>query len=391
MWTIWNGEPMKKEEIRELEQIAEAFAPSVEQIADGLYDHPEIKYEEFFAYKTYTDYLKRQGMTVTEHAADIATAFVASYKQGEKGPCIALLAEYDALPNLGHGCGHNLLGAASLLAFETTVRYMKEKNIPGEIRLYGCPAEEGGAGKSRMVKAGVFAGVREALTWHPADYNAITSGSSLANCQILFTFHGKSAHAAIAPHLGRSALDACELMNVGANYLREHVLMTETTVEYWEVSRVEELRPCHRLEKLLYENMCQATPISYTEEERLQAAEIAKQNPYNTLEDLLPKCDRYPDGEAMKATLTAHMQDVIYDFVLPYMPDDAPHYYSTDVGDVSGICDTAQFAGCTWAANTMEHTKAVVAQGKSSIAHKGLRFAAGVLAATAVDCLRRTE
>ena len=84
MWTIWNGEPMKKEEIRELEQIAEAFAPSVEQIADGLYDHPEIKYEEFFAYKTYTDYLKRQGMTVTEHAADIATAFVASYKQGGK-------------------------------------------------------------------------------------------------------------------------------------------------------------------------------------------------------------------------------------------------------------------------------------------------------------------
>lgn len=445
MWTIWNGEPMKREEIRELEQIAEAFAPSVEQIADGLYDHPEIKYEEFFAYKTYTDYLKRQGMTVTEHAADIATAFVASYKQGEKGPCIALLAEYDALPNLGHGCGHNLLGAASLLAFETTVRYMKEKNIPGEIRLYGCPAEEGGAGKSRMVKAGVFAGVREALTWHPADYNAITSGSSLANCQILFTFHGKSAHAAIAPHLGRSALDACELMNVGANYLREHVLqdtrihyayqdaggkspntvpeeasilyqirapkssyvdevssrivniakgaalMTETTVEYREVSRVEELRPCHRLEKLLYENMCQATPISYTEEERLQAAEIAKQNPYNTLEDLLVKCDRYPDGGAMKAMLTAHMQDVIYDFVLPYMPDDAPHYYSTDVGDVSGICDTAQFAGCTWAANTMEHTKAVVAQGKSSIAHKGLRFAAGVLAATAVDCLRRTE
>lgn len=167
--------------------------------------------------------------------------------------------------------------------------------------------------------------------------------------------------------------------------------MTETTVEYREVSRVEELRPCHRLEKLLYENMCQATPISYTEKERLQAAEIAKQNPYNTLEDLLPKCDRYPDGEAMKAMLTAHMQDVIYDFVLPYMPDDAPHYYSTDVGDVSGICDTAQFAGCTWAANTMEHTKAVVAQGKSSIAHKGLRFAAGVLAATAVDCLRRTE
>lgn len=392
---------MKKEEIRELEQIVAEAAPFSERIADGLYDHPEVKYEEFFAYKTYTDYLKRQGMSVAEHAADIATAFVASYKQGENGPCIALLAEYDALPGLGHGCGHNLLGAASLLAFETTVRYMKEKNIPGEIRLYGCPAEEGGA--------------------------------------------GKSAHAAIAPHLGRSALDACELMNVGANYLREHVLqdtrihyayqdaggkspntvpeeaavlyqirapkssyvdevsnriiniakgaalMTETTVEYREVSRVEELRPCHRLEKLLYENMCQATPIAYTEEEHRQAAETCRQNPYNTLEELLTKCDRYPDGEAMKATLTAHMQDVIYNFVLPYMPDDAPHYYSTDVGDVSGICDTAQFAGCTWAANTMEHTKAVVAQGKSSIAHKGVRFAAGVLAATAVDCLRRTE
>lgn len=432
---------MKKTEIEKIEKIITEYQNEIYGLADDIYEHPEIRYQEYYAYERYIEYLKSLPVDVEEHAAGIDTAFVARYRQGEGGNCVAFLAEYDALEKMGHGCGHNLLGAASLMAFLVTIRYMKYKKIQGEIRLYGCPAEEGGAGKARMVKEGAFQGINKVLTWHPADYNAITSGSSLANRQLLFRFHGKSAHASIAPHLGRSALDACELMNVGVNYLREHVLpatrihyayqnaggkspnivpeeaeilyqirapkstyvdevcrrvldiaqgaalMTGTEVVNQEISRVEELRPCHELERLLYENMKRTTPVVYTDQERTWAECIARENISCTLDDLIERCDNYVDGTQMKKILSSHKGDSIYDFVVPYMPDDEPHAYSSDVGDVSGVCDTAQFAACTWAANTMEHTNAVVRQGKSSIAHKGMSFAASVLAATAIDCL----
>lgn len=432
---------MKKTEIEKIEKIITEYQKAIYCLADDIYEHPETKYQEYYAYERYIGYLKSLPVDVEERTACIDTAFVASFRQGEAGDCVAFLAEYDALEKMGHGCGHNLLGAASLMAFLASIQYMKNKGIQGEIRLYGCPAEEGGAGKAKMVKAGAFQGVNKVLTWHPADYNAITSGSSLANRQILFQFHGKSAHASIAPHLGRSALDACELMNVGVNYLREHVLpdtrihyayqntggkspnivpeeaeilyqirapkstyvdevcqrvldiaqgaalMTGTEVVNRDISRVEELRPCHELEKLLYENMKMTTPVVYTNQERAWAESIVKENGFCTLDDLIERCDNYTDSTQMKEMLSSHIGDPIYNFVVPYMPDDAPHSYSSDVGNVSGVCDTAQFAACTWAANTMEHTNAVVKQGKSTIAHKGISFAATVLAATAIDCI----
>lgn len=421
---------------------AEDYSDAIFTLSDNIFDHPEIKYQEYYAYKTLTDFIKKDSeVTLIDHVANIDTAFVASYIHKEKGKqCIAFLAEYDALANLGHGCGHNLLGCGSLLAFFITKEYMKKHNIRGEIRLYGCPAEEGGAGKSRMVKAGVFDGVQKALTWHPADYNAVTSGTSLANCQMLFTFYGKSAHAAIAPQNGRSALDACELMNVGSNYLREHIpqevrihyayqnaggtspnivpekasvlyqvrapkaalvnsildrvkkiaqgaaLMTETKVECQEISAVEEIRPCHVLEKMLYNNMKKVPLPTFSPKEIEYARVVSQDNEENTLDEVIKRCKNYPDGNTMKEIIEPHYHDCLYDFIIPYMPSEEVHNYSSDVGDVSGVCETAQFAGMTWVANTYEHTQNVVRQGKSSIAHKGILYSASVLAATALDC-----
>jgi aminobenzoyl-glutamate utilization protein B len=152
---------------------------------------------------------------------------------------VAILGEYDALPGLsqeagvaeprplpgngnGHGCGHNLLGAGAMLAATALKDYPAAKGIPGRVRYYGCPAEEGGSAKGLLVRAGAFDDVDAAVSWHPASFAGVTEARALANQEILFTFHGRASHAAAAPELGRSALDAVELMNVGVNYLREH-------------------------------------------------------------------------------------------------------------------------------------------------------------------------
>ena len=161
---------------------------------------------------------------------------------------LRFLGEYDALSNLsqqggstelnpitvggnGHGCGHNLLGTGSLAAAVALKELMEQEGIAGTVKYYGCPAEEGGSGKTYMARAGVFNDVDVAFCWHPWTSNLILPAKSLANIQAYFRFKGKSAHAAAQPHLGRSALDAVELMNVGVNYLREHIIQ-EARVHY---------------------------------------------------------------------------------------------------------------------------------------------------------------
>src|SRR5690606_32472062 len=134
------------------------------------------------------------------------------------------LAEYKPLSKngSGHGCGHNLLGTGALAAAVAVKEYLKEHGLPGTVRYYGCPAEESGDGKTYMVREGLFDDVDFALTWHPMSVNAVSLMNALATYQVYFRFKGRASHAAASPHLGRSALDAVELMNVGVNYLREH-------------------------------------------------------------------------------------------------------------------------------------------------------------------------
>jgi aminobenzoyl-glutamate utilization protein B len=209
-------------------------------VADRIWELAETRWEEHESMATQIESIGNEGFRVTTGIAGIPTAFVA--EAGTEGPVIAILGEYDALAGLsqedgvaeplqaagnttgnGHGCGHNLLGTAGLMAAVAVKDYLAANGLPGRVRYYGCPAEEGGSAKTFMVRAGVFNDVDAALCWHPGSYNALMAGDTLANIQVYFRFKGRASHAAAAPHLGRSALDAVGLMSAGVNYMREHM------------------------------------------------------------------------------------------------------------------------------------------------------------------------
>src|SRR6185369_1692020 len=219
-------------------ELVDARKDAYEALSDRVWEMPEICYTEYRSVAEHRAMLEAEGFRITENLAGIPTAVMG--EAGEGGPVIAVLGEYDALPGLsqvaglaepkelvpgghGHGCGHNMLGAAALLAAAAVKTYLAQQGIKGRVRYYGCPAEEGGAAKVFMVRAGHFDDVDIAITWHPAAINRVDDAMSLANTRLDFTFKGRASHAAAAPHLGRSALDAVELMNVGVNYMREHM------------------------------------------------------------------------------------------------------------------------------------------------------------------------
>ena len=219
-------------------QLVDARRDAYEALSDRVWETPEIAYTEIRSVAEHRAMLEAEGFRITNDVAGIPTAV--SGEAGEDGPVIAILGEYDALPGLsqvagiaeprplapgghGHGCGHNMLGAAALLAAAAVKSYLAERGLSGRVRYYGCPAEEGGAAKVFMVRAGLFDDVDIAITWHPAAINRVDDAVSLANTRLDFAFKGRASHAAAAPHLGRSALDAVELMNVGVNYMREHM------------------------------------------------------------------------------------------------------------------------------------------------------------------------
>src|SRR6201996_6461540 len=208
------------------------------ELSDRVWAMPEVCYTEARSSAEHLAELRHQGLRITENVAGIPTALMGEW--GEGGPVIAILGEYDALPGLsqeagvaehrpveanghGHGCGHNLLGSAALLAATAVKDYLAANGIKGRVRYYGCPAEEGGAAKGFMVRSGAFSDVDVAISWHPSSFAGVNPAASLANTRIDFSFHGRASHAAASPHLGRSALDAVELMSVGVNYMREHM------------------------------------------------------------------------------------------------------------------------------------------------------------------------
>ncbi|MGL5736421.1 MAG: amidohydrolase, partial [Beijerinckiaceae bacterium] len=197
-------------------------------LSDRVWGMPEVCYTEERSCAEHKAELAHHGFRITENVADIPTAVIG--EAGEGGPVIAILGEYDALPGLsqeagvaehrpievgghGHGCGHNLLGSAAMLAATAVKNWLAEHKSPGRVRYYGCPAEEGGAAKAFMVRAGAFDDADIAISWHPSSFWEVTPPLSLANTRADFVFTGRAAHAAASPHLGRSALDAVELMN----------------------------------------------------------------------------------------------------------------------------------------------------------------------------------
>ncbi len=207
-------------------------------LSDRIWEFAEVGLQEHRSARAQEDFLRERGFEIESGVADMPTAFVAARGSGK--PVIAFLGEFDALPGTsqkkqpapdplkkdapGHACGHNLLGVGALGAAVALAEALEKEGIEGEVRYYGCPAEETLVGKVFMVKAGLFEDVDAAITWHPAAVNAVRMDSTSAMNSFKVTFFGVSSHAAGAPELGRSALDAVELMNVGANYLREHVI-----------------------------------------------------------------------------------------------------------------------------------------------------------------------
>src|SRR4051812_32805314 len=232
---------MSAKNASEIWELVDAKREAFFALSDRIWEMPELNYEEYRSCAEHTTMLEQQGFRVTRAVAEIPTAVMG--EAGEGGPVIAILGEYDALPGLsqkagiaeqrplveggkGHGCGHNLLGTGTLMAATALKDYLEAHGLKGRVRYYGCPAEEGGSAKGFMVRAGVFNDVDIAISWHPAPFAGVNNPISLACNEINFHFHGRASHAAASPHLGRSALDAVELMNVGVNYMREHMPST---------------------------------------------------------------------------------------------------------------------------------------------------------------------
>ncbi|MFX1508624.1 MAG: amidohydrolase, partial [Promethearchaeota archaeon] len=323
-------------------------------ISDKIWDFAELGLFEEKSSNLLAETLKKAGFTIKTGVADMPTAFVASY--GTEGPIVALLGEYDALPGLsqaaepvkkpinegapGHGCGHNLFGVACLAACLAVKEAIDSGEVTGTIRFYGTPAEENADGKGWMIEAGVFEDVDITLTWHPWDLNAVIATNFQAMYNVVFQFKGQTAHAAGDPFNGRSALDAVELMNVGCNYLREHMisdarihyvitkggqapnivpddaevwyyvrapnlkevkalykrvlkvaegaaLMTETDFEVFLLGGSANLLPNETLEELLHEKMEVVGPPLYSEEDFNFARELKKSFPEDYFDNYL--------------------------------------------------------------------------------------------------------
>ncbi len=426
-------------------------------LSDEIFDHPEIGYDEHYAARAQMDYLRAQGFEITWPLAKIRTAFSARYGSGK--PVIGLLGEFDALSGLsqepgvytkkpvvtdglGHGCGHNLLGCASLAAAVAVKNYLENGRHAGTVIYYACPAEENGSGKAFMARDGVFDELDCALTWHPGDTNAVSTASSLANILVDYDFEGIAAHAAGAPHLGRSALDAVTLMNTGVQFLREHIipearihyavlnaggvspnvvqsstcvrymirapkisdvleiydrvndiargaaLMTGTKEKHRFIKACSDIQPNLTLAELLEKNM-KAVPLPEITKEDLDMAAALRKTYQTCGHSMRTYQARLSGAEAKK--LDKHLDDPICTMVMPLLDREDPMPGSSDVGDVSQVCPTAQFTAATEVLDTPGHSWQLTAQGKSHLAHEAELYAAKVLAASVLDLLNSPD
>lgn len=428
------------------------------EAADQIWGTPETRFRTTESVKPFLEILEREGFSVETGVANMAHSFVATYGSGH--PVIGILAEYDALGNLsqvadlgeqkaevtggnGHGCGHNLLGTGALAGAVGIKDLMEEEQLTGTIKLFGCPAEESGYGKAFMARDGIFDCLDVALAWHPMDNSAAWGLSSLAVYQIYYNFKGISAHAAAAPEQGRSALDAAELMNIGVQFLREHIidegrihyafmdvggesanvvqptaslyyfirapkleqaeaiykrvnkiaegaaLMTETDLEIVFDSACANYLPNQAMTTAMYENLKKYGNLQLTAEDQAYS-----QRYFDSLDDatkagLVARARQF-FPTATEEEITRLATSPVLDEIGPLVFSDATSG-STDVGDVSWVCPTAQvLVGCE-PQGTPPHSWQWVANGKSSVAHKGLLAAGKTIATTAYDLLTNPE
>lgn len=382
------------------------------EAANYLHSHPELAYKEYLSCEYLGKFLERHGFDVTYKTADIDTAFTAIWRSNNAAedvkPVLGFLAEYDALAEIGHACGHNLLGTGVCAAACAMKADMENTGAPGTIYVYGCPAEEIMSGKIVMQEHGVFDHLDVGIMWHPFDRNRVSNDIWQAQDIKNYTFHGLSAHASKAPEAGRSALDAAELMNIGVNYLREHVandvrmhyaykdngipanvvpdfaktnyfiraskrdraddasrrvdqcahgaaMMTDTTVDIELVGSCMEMKVNRPLAELYYDAMTRIPTPTYTDEEIAFAAEITR--------------------EAGLAN-----GGIYFEGLEPLEDEPVPISIGTDASQVSHALPLITLSAAIMCKGTPLHHWAAAKQAGMSIGHKGMLYAARCMA-----------
>ena len=420
-------------------------APAYCDLSDAIWQLAEPVYGERASADLHLTRLEQAGFQIERNVAGIGTAFIAEW--GDGGPVIAMLGEYDALAGLsqesgalapmpaekatngnGHGCGHHLLGTASHAAAIAAARYLQATGRPGRVRFYGCPAEEGGGGKTFMVRAGVFDDVDAAISWHPSSRTATMSTSCLAMISATFRFAGRPAHASSTPHLGRSALDALELMNVGVQFLREHipsdarvhyaitdaggispnvVQQSAAAVYLVRSHQVEDATAIYDRVKRIAEGAAMMTDTRCSAEFDTATSNVIQNAVLGAVMDRSLQALGGPsfdaDDQAFAAKLAATLpEDVrlaamraagldpegpsLAGNVAPYDSEDRTFFAgSTDVGDVSWVVPTVQCWVACYPVGTVAHSWQWVSAGTAPAAHKGMLLAARAMAATACE------
>jgi aminobenzoyl-glutamate utilization protein B len=438
----------KQAMIKWLDENASRFT----KISDDIWETPELAYKEFVASKLQADFLEAEGFSITWDIAGMNTAFIAEW--GEDKPVLGFIGEYDALPGLsqknqptpepiieggsGQGCGHNLLGTAAVASALAIKRWLESNGTKGVVRYYGCPAEEDGAGKVYMARDGFYDDLDAAFNFHPGKLNTPSKGSCVGVNSIYYRFHGVTSHAGGSPHLGRSALDAVELMNVGVNYLREHVkddvrihytitnggkapnivpdeaevyyyiraaqpdyleevtervrkvgqgaaMMTETTFE--EIFNVgcAPMLSNHYLADLHYEAMEFIGPIEFTEEEIKYAQTINDGFPSTNSENIDWMIERGNPSDESIEELEKFRDAPIIGENFEALDENVVDTGSTDVGDLSLVTPVSLLETACFTTGSTGHSWGNVATCAMSIGHKGMMHAAKAMALAAVD------
>ena len=445
--------------IQTVKDLVASQADAAVALAKEIWNYAELSYEEVRSAAALMEALKKEGFAIEEGIAGIPTAFTATFQNGSGKPVVGFLAEYDALAGLsqkagcpvqeavepggaGHGCGHNLLGAGCYAAAVALKDYLVKENKDGTVIFFGCPAEEGAGSKQFIARAGYFDNVDFAYTWHPETINEVGSKGSVAIMGANFTFTGVAAHAGAEPHLGRSALDAVELMNVGCNYLREHMidaarihyaysdaggsapnvvqscavikyevrapkvsqvqelftrvvdvakgaaLMTGTKMQYEITMAFSDYTANRTLGAVVDQCFRELGAPDWTEEDYALAAGFLRTYPRSTMAGIREKLGAYFAPEELDKALEKPLDSMVH----PFNPKETGYNSgSTDVGDVGYATPTVMFHVATACLGNVGHSWQNTAFACSDIGMKGMLLAAEVMTLSAIRTMAQPE
>lgn len=450
---------MKKSDLEFIEQVIEADSAKILEANEKIWEYAELAFKEYQSADLLCTLLEEEGFTVKKGLAGIPTCFTGSFSYGSGKPVMGILGEYDALSSLsqeagcpvkkervpggaGHGCGHSALGTGSLAAVFAVKKYLEEHKKDGTIVYFGCPAEEGAGSKQFMARAGLFDQVDFVYTWHPASHNGVDNTHNNAIMGANFHFTGLTAHAGSTPYLGRSALDAVELMSVGCNYLREHIIpearihyayinaggtapnvvqdhatvryevrapyvsqltelfervvkvakgaamMTETEMTYELCMAFTEYLPNRALAKVADECLKEVGAPDWSEDDYALAKAFLETYNEQTKEQIRSEIVSLYGADRLEEVLERPLDGIVHEYRPEQLKQEAG---STDVGDVAYAVPTVNLNIATCCIGNVAHTWQMTAQTASPLAQKGLLTAAKVMALSCIRTMERPE